>query len=404
VIRIKTIEVKTFAWGITLSLYTFLLVFTGRFEAYTPYITKGLTPLFLLVLIIIFRNPVSRLPKEYFTYIALFVWAILSGIKAEDFSYYTRYIQLFVGIIILLTIANILLPRYNIINYFHFGLLIGALFLLYDAYINYNLVEVLDKTNSNARLEGETGNANTIGAILLMAGLSNIFIFDSTRSLIIKLSLLFFEGLLIIAIVATASRSSLLCIILSIILYIIFKLYINKKYSFLFFSIFVIVISLIASYNYIYENTLLGARIEQMETGEDGSGEERKLLIHEGLIMIKQNPFFGVGLGNFPINSSTGHYSHNDIIEISSTIGLVGLSLYFFFFFFPFLRIINLQRIKLFKEDRSRLMIINICTLIFFVSGLFKPLFIDLFFMFFIGVLYAETHRIKIKYAHLSRN
>lgn len=387
-----------------LLVYTILMVFVGRFEAYTPYITKGLTPLFVLVTILFFRNPIAKFPKEYFVYIALIIWAFLSVIKIDNFGNFQRYMQLFLGITMLGTIACVLLPRYNIFNYFHIGFFLGATLLLYDSYVNYNLEQIILQEAGAVRLEGETGAANTIAAIFLLGSLSLIFVFDSTKNIILKFCTVILFLALVIGIITTASRSSTLCVIIAISLYIIGKLYLNKHYIILLGTAFLLFISISAGYDFIMENTFMGHRIEKLQAGQDGSGNERKELIFEGLDMIKKNPFLGVGLGNFSNNSVSGNYSHNDFIEVTSTIGIPGLCIYLLFFILFEIKLINLQKKGLSKNDKGRLMVIQLSLFIYFINGFFKPLFIDLFFMFYIGMLLAETQRLKIHYARLSNN
>ncbi|MEM9919743.1 MAG: O-antigen ligase family protein [Bacteroidota bacterium] len=399
---VKQRDIKVFTWGSILLVYTFLLVFTGRFEQYSSLITKGLTPLFVLAAVFFFKNPIAKFPKEYFAYVVLFGWAILSGIKVESFSNYTRFLQLFLGITMLLTIVYVLIPRYNIVNFFHVGFLLGAMFLLRDAYLNFDLAAIVNQEVGGTRLEGQAGNANTIGAIFLMAGLSNLFLFDSAKNLLIKAVLVVAQVLLIIGVVATASRSSLLAIVLSVLLYITFKLIIQKQYVILLGALFLILSGLTLSYNYIMEQTYLGTRIDRLQKGKDGSEEERSQLIRDGIQMVRQNPFMGVGIGNFTNNSSSGRYSHNDILEVTATLGFIGLFIYSTFFVFPMMSIRRLRKKDILPKDRGRIMVIGVSTFIYLLSGLFKPLFVDLFFMFFIGALYADLQRIKLKYAYLS--
>lgn len=399
----KVNNIKAFGWGMAILFYTFMLVFTGRFEAYTPYVTKGLTPLLLIIAIIVFKNPVARFPKEYFVYIVLFLWAILSIVKVDNYSYYLRYLQLFLGIAMLLSIACIILTRYKVFHFFHVGFLIGAVLLLYDAYINYNFAEIVAQEVTGTRLEGQTGNANTIGAILLLASFSAIFIFDAFKNILIKIIAFVTLVALIIGIIATASRSSTLCITITISFYIIGKLYIKRKYLILLISAIILSLSITAGYNYIMEETFMGKRIENQLAGRDGSTNERTGLIFKGINLAKKNPVIGVGMGNFT-NNAGGHYAHNDIIEITATLGIIGLMIYLLLFILLFVKIFKLQKRKLSDRQRSQLLLVQIFLFVFFINGLFKPLFIDLSFMFYLSILIAETHRLKLKYAHLSNH
>ena len=396
------ININSLVWGIVIFIYTFLLVYVGRFEEFTSYVTKGITPILLLITIGCFRNPIGKFPKEYFTYIALFVWAGLSIIKVNNFSYYYRFMQLFLGITMLLTIVFTLLPRHNIFYYFHIAFILGTSLLLVDAFINYDLQQIILQEAQGVRLEGQTGAANTIGAILLLGSLSLVFVYDFAKSLIIKLLSILLLIAFVAGIVATASRSSTLCVTLAVSLYIIGKLILKKQYLIIVVTGFLLISLLSIGYDFILENTFMGYRIQRLEKGKDGSAINRKELIFDGFEMIKKNPFIGVGLGNFTNNSRSGNFAHNDIIELTATTGSIGLCIYLLLFIQVLIRLRNLIRINLSKSDRTKLMTIQISIFIYLISGLFKPLFIDLIFIFYFGVLIAETQRLKYKYAHLS--
>ncbi len=74
--------------------------------------------------------------------------------------------------------------------------------------------------------------------------------------------------------------------------------------------------------------------LEFMVTGdtraESGNSiDERTGMIKEGVSLLADNPFFGVGLDNFRHVSSAGTYSHSNPIEVSVSTGLLGLLLYY---------------------------------------------------------------------------
>lgn len=394
-------DIKQVIWGIILLSYTFMLMFVGRFEAYKSLVTKGLTPLLLIIVIIIFKNPISKIPKEFYVYIALAIWSILTVVKVIDFSYYFRYLQLYLGCTMLLFIVYNLVTRYDIAKYFHIGCVLSGVCLLYDAYVNFNLLEIVNQ-ETTARLEGTVGKANMLGSILLMCALSNYYLFVINKGILIRLILFAIQGAILIGIVATGSRSSLIAYVIIFVLGALGYLYLNKRYVLLIAIGTVLFFSISIGYVYVYENTNLGNRIQRVEDGNDGSTKERVKLIYEGGIMIKNNPLMGVGLGNFTANSSEGYFAHNDYLEITATLGIIGLLIYLYYWFCIAARIHLLLRLQLTINDKLKLLLVVLGIINYYITGIFKPLFIDLFFMFYMSILFAETQRLK--YAYLSNH
>ncbi|MFL2603707.1 MAG: O-antigen ligase family protein [Flavobacteriaceae bacterium] len=95
----------------------------------------------------------------------------------------------------------------------------------------------------------------------------------------------------------------------------------------------------------------LNALIDK-EVNLDQSLTQRKDFYKQALITIKNNPVFGVGIGNWKIKSidtnkenivgyTVPYHVHNDYLEIGAEIGLVGLSIYLSILFFSFRKYVS---------------------------------------------------------------
>ena len=98
---------------------------------------------------------------------------------------------------------------------------------------------------------------------------------------------------------------------------------------------------IIVSVDVFYD--VVGFRLEAMvdaflgDTKADASIEERRFFTEKALYLFKENPIIGYGMNNFKtfmgeINYSHKAYSHNNYLEILSTLGIVGFSIYYSMF------------------------------------------------------------------------
>lgn len=86
-----------------------------------------------------------------------------------------------------------------------------------------------------------------------------------------------------------------------------------------------------------------GNRFFSSFSGDDGSNRERLRLWSEAVSHIGEHPFFGVGLGNYPLLVNPGAvyrdpiYAHNLFLDVAVELGLIGL----FFLMAPFAQAIS---------------------------------------------------------------
>tara|TARA_B100001175_G_C19476034_1_gene624359 strand:- start:1010 stop:1528 length:519 start_codon:yes stop_codon:yes gene_type:complete len=103
---------------------------------------------------------------------------------------------------------------------------------------------------------------------------------------------------------------------------------------------------------------------------EDTSTQQRLRFYQHSFDQLLENPLIGVGLGNWKIKSidydkedvvgyTIPYHTHNDFLEISTELGIIGLTLYLLIFIFPFFDLFK------YKEKKK---IINVNSIILFAG------------------------------------
>jgi len=114
----------------------------------------------------------------------------------------------------------------------------------------------------------------------------------------------------------------------------------------------------------------------------DVSINMRILAIIESIKTTFQHPLLGIGLGNIKNYSSLSQTSHNLFLEISTTLGLIGLFLFFIilYFVFKYLKIIQYKETEVGK-------ILENCLILFLFSSLFLSMLTNVLLWILIGLI-----------------
>tara|TARA_Y100000385_G_C13069859_1_gene628501 strand:- start:1449 stop:2033 length:585 start_codon:yes stop_codon:yes gene_type:complete len=143
------------------------------------------------------------------------------------------------------------------------------------------------------------------------------------------------------------------------------------------------------------------------DSGKDESVNERLIFYRSALQSIKETPILGVGIGNWKLISielgkemvrsyRIPYFTHNDYLQITAEIGLIGGILFTYFILFPLFFSLR----KFFKTNENLLYLT--LTLIFIVYGfdslinfpLDRPVNV-IYFLFSMTLLYTSTNKIK---------
>jgi O-antigen ligase len=180
--------------------------------------------------------------------------------------------------------------------------------------------------------KGITGNPNDFAYLILLAVPALLYFFRKRASLMRRGILAAILAFMVLGILASGSRKTFVGFVALILLWMwmCYKKDLSRKPGLAFTLVFIIVtVSFLT--NYMLANTYMGKRfkIDLVEKREYVEDNIRIMLYQEGFEMIKNNPIFGVGLGNFQALSKIGTESHSDYIEIAACTGIVGFLLYF---------------------------------------------------------------------------
>jgi len=134
----------------------------------------------------------------------------------------------------------------------------------------------------------------------------------------------------------------------------------------------------------------------------DYSSYERQKFIKYGLEMWLDNPLFGTGLDNFRINIqkywsvSERKYSHNNYIELLSTVGIFGFMAYYSIYLSLFLKIALIKKTKKGKNDKvnriANLFIVILTS--FMILEIAMVSYYSKFFWLMLLIISAYTDRI----------
>jgi len=342
------------------------------------------------ILFIVLFAMKRNLFKEYFKFIksekallflsiflvSIILWSSLSFIWAIEpdrvfarlqFLFYALFMFLFFSF--LLYSSNHKLLLYNFVLSTLILILVGSCEVIFN--VHFQISHVVRK-NLAYTPGGLSSNVNNF-SVLLFCGLSYIMIFMSTFKNKIKYFIQILIGILLSVIlfyffIKTKSRANILamiiywvCILLISFIFIVGNFYvkIKKNYArflFILLTSALLIICILVTYNFskdYLEKTIdsLKKSIETSKKKAVTSDQVRINLIRNGLIMLKNSHFLGVGAGNFIIYEkeyTKMHYktrgitdSHNLWLEMLVDYGVIIFS--FFVFLYVFLIVKSLR-------------------------------------------------------------
>ena len=279
------------------------------------------------------------------------------------------------------------------INFFKIFLIFSVLGLTLESLrVNYS---VFDSVITNGNIlqrsmdfRAFTGNPNITSfaiAIKIPAVLYLLFV-TNNKTLLGIYTLILSSSIL--AVMLLLSRAAIIVISIISLFVVFYVLYRRSKDNLVRSLLFLVSIFFsVISYNSLNEkNTaeMIATRFSTATNPEkDQSVNERLNFYRIAIQDIKNNPFFGVGLGNWKLTSiqraneflrgyRIPYRTHNDFLEITAEIGLIGSLVFIYFIFYPFL--FSVKKIFLEKFDIKYALIFLIVGVYIFDSMLNFPI------------------------------
>lgn len=383
--------------GLLIILTIIFLNALGPYLQLQKITTYGLVPLlFLIALKYNYLHPFQN-RTEFFLIVFIFITSLISAYT------YINYEQLITGytrqfsVILIVFIPLALNYKYDYTDYFHLGFIISILILIYIMYISgqFDLINFAKDSDSRDKL---LINANTYSYLMFFANFSLFYLFQKYRSKVLLISLVIIPILFVIVSFVTQSRSGILILILSNVIY---WLVINKiekptkvQRILRLITIAIIFTFLANQFWEYYKDSSIKNRFDVTANRVDA----RELLLVESFDVFIDNMIFGVGLDQIPNYTSLRLFSHNSYVEILAEQGIIGGILLLLLFGLPLRLCIK----YVLKNSNDAVLKINLLFFImFYFYNNFYPFykfgFSMLYFFLILSIQYKKIIEIENK-------
>ena len=315
------------------------------------------------------------------SYLFFIIVSTISLVVADNFAEgvvtLVKLLNFFVAFCLIVILSSN--RNLNLLNYFIVASLLGL--FVESLVINiqvYNEVilngSLLARDNSYS---GFGANINIASFSVLIKSIIPIYLLYNHKSNIIKaLScfLIFFSFLAIFLLMSRAAVLSLSFVFISVLFLTVLS---GKLKNYIRFGFMIISLAAsIVSYNIVNEKNAYNILSERFSNVTDPSADEsvnERLNFYTTAIQsIGENPILGIGIGNWKIKSidlskeiiasyRVPYFAHNDFLQFTAEIGIIGGICFIYFIFFPF--ILSFKRTlghKLFNSDFIIFMIFSI--------------------------------------------
>lgn len=332
---------------------SYILIGAGN---YLP-IVYGMSPLLISMISMsmylfksILKQKLIKKPKYLNDFFLLLVFmsivGCINGIFNNDLSFGIDIFMIMVFLYIsYIFIFNGCIEINEIIKYLIFGISTGIIF---SFLIKLGIIGSLNAYTGRLSV-GDRADPNSSG---LLFGILSVYYFITLFDNInkrkkIKLINVIMQTLSLFCLFLTQSRGSLLCMVITCILFIFMRKKENNESSAIgFFRIIGIFVFLVAV-SFIFSsitNLILSSWNEflyriQNPASQDG---ERLFLLEMSFKSFLQNPITGNSIQNFKVFA--GHIPHNSFSDFMVTNGIFGILFYIFFFAFPLFKIFKVRK------------------------------------------------------------
>jgi O-antigen ligase/Tfp pilus assembly protein PilF len=308
---------------------------------------------------LISKDLVSILKKSYIfrSYLVFLFISALSIIFADNISLVlTKITQLLIVFCLFINLSILLKDKMDLLYKIIIIISISAFFQSWQVFNEFMQTYKASIDDALIRMTGNAGNVNILAASLtikipfLLLGITH---FTNYKKLFLLITLLIVTTVIFL----TGARTALLSTILIFLIYIFSYLKINSFSKTYLLKVSILILPLLISIfisTKMFKKAINKSRyasienkLQQINT-DDASSQARLRYWGNAIKLSKENPFLGVGLGNYiieslPYEATTENDSivslntHNDFLEITAETGIVNgfvfLSLFVFVFF-----------------------------------------------------------------------
>ena len=282
--------------------------------------------------------------------------------KIESIIVLANFITLFISFILILRLSQN--EKINFLKLFIFFSVIGIVLetartnlTIYDNVINNGkfLMRSMD-------YRGFTGNPNISAFSIVIKLPVVIFLIYTIKGIFKKLILHAIIISSILSVLLLFSRAAIIAVTLIFISLLIYTLLNRTKTNLInLFSIFLTAYISFFAYDLANDKNTNDLLVERFSTvtdsNEDNSVNERMNFYKIAFEDVKSNPILGIGIGNWKINSiqrankfledyRIPYRTHNDFLELTAEVGIIGGLGFIYFIFYPFLFSFNKIRYK----------------------------------------------------------
>lgn len=285
-----------------------------------------------------------------FIFFCFILWSSITIVKAvnlpeslrnlsDQFNYLTAFILL------LYNLDQIINKKHFIVNFFLIILTIEVLAIIILFLFDVSSTN-FDFAIRNSSYKGLTGNINIAAfSIVIKLPLLVYKIINSNKRVYLYHLLLFISGFVVIYLHKTRGAIlTIFLITLGILAFIVYQKLAKKTFNLkIIYPILTIVLLFVIQgpLNILFrsgESTF--TRLQTINAKEDQSSAERKRYYKQAFNTMLENPFLGIGFGNWELESIrtdsenikgyvVPYHAHNDFLELGAETGFIGTLLYF---------------------------------------------------------------------------
>jgi O-antigen ligase len=332
----------------------------------------------------------SSLPREGLLLGLFLLWATTGFFVATEKQMLVRYLQLLSELTVIVIGISLILKYSGSVKWFHYAFLLAAVlavFLLGQPI-------AMESLTPADPLRSELESANALGFSSALGVFGALAVLPEIRRFWARMAIIAGGLLAVYAVLLSASRTAFLALIIIAILWPTLCLASTGRFKLtaLAGAVFMLFLLYLA-YQFILQETYMGARFIRATEMEDNSTRVRLNLIRIGLQIFANNPIVGCGLGEFGVASGTGFYAHNEFVEIAATTGLPGLVLYYSMYAVAWRRLSRSLRKLQDPLARYRANVARVALLVLVVTGLVStPNFLSKPSMFLLATAVGIAH------------